>query len=212
MKFSANDLDKKPRILIVDDHPAIRVGLASALEGAAMLSCGFAASKSEALAQLSHLNPDGVIVDLNLPDGSGLDLIRWIRKNSKEIAVVMLTMSDSDSDLIAAMNAGASGYVNKGAPLNEVISVLKRSLAAPNSFTASGIASALKTVSAPNLLTERELEVLKALGRSGSASDLAKELHISESTFKTHVGSIYRKLGVANRISALKIAKDSGII
>ena len=165
MKVSANDLNKQPRILIVDDHTAIRVGLASALEGAAMLSCGFAASKSEALAQLSHLNPDGVIVDLNLPDGSGLDLIRWIRKNSKEIAVVMLTMSDSDSDLIAAMNAGASGYVNKGAPLNEVISVLKRSLAAPNSFTASGIASALKTVSAPNLLTERELEVLKALGR-----------------------------------------------
>lgn len=212
MKVSADVPNEQPRILIVDDHPAIRIGLATALEGAEMLSCGFAASKAEALAQLAHLDPDGIIVDLNLPDGSGLDLIRWVRKNSKEIAIVMLTMSDSESDLIAAMNAGASGYVKKSAPLNEVISVLKRSLTTPNSFTASGIASALKIASVPSRLSERELEVLRALSKIGRAEDLAKELHISESTFKTHVGSIYRKLGVPNRMGALKIARDSGII
>lgn len=200
------------RILIVDDHPAIRTGLATALENTGLSCCGYAASKAEALAQLAHLNPDGMIVDLNLPDGNGLDLIRWARKNSDEIAIVMLTMSDNESDLIAAMTAGASGYVNKSAPLSEVISVLNRALASPRSFTASGLVSALKSAAAPRLLTQREIEVLKALAKDGSSATLAKELHISESTFKTHTSSIYRKLEVTNRVGAVKIARESGLI
>ena len=203
--------DQPPqRILIVDDHPAVRTGLATALEGAGLSCCGFAASKAEALAQLAHLNPDGAIVDLNLPDGNGLDLIRWARKSSQDIALVMLTMSDND--LLAAMKSGASGYVNKGAPLSEVISVLTRALASPRSFTASGLVGAIKTAEAPQLLTQREIEVLIALTKVGDAAALAKELHISESTFKTHASSIYRKLGVTNRIGAVKIARDSEII
>jgi DNA-binding NarL/FixJ family response regulator len=124
----------------------------------------------------------------------------------------MLTMSDSDSDLIAAMNAGASGYVKKSAPLQELLSVLERALLAPNSFTASDIVSALKTLSAPNLLTQREIEVLRALARVGDIQKLASELHISESTFKTHASSIYRKLSVANRLAAIRVGIESGII
>lgn len=204
--------DSQPRILIVDDHPAIRTGIARAIEKAGMNCCAMAASKSEAMAQLAHTNPDAIVVDLHLPDGSGLDLIRWVRKNSSEIAIVMLTMSDSDSDLIAAMNAGASGYVKKSAPLSELISILERALLAPNSFTASDIVSALKTVSAPNLLTQREIEVLRALARVGDTQKLASELHISESTFKTHASSIYRKLNVANRLAAIRVGIESGII
>jgi DNA-binding NarL/FixJ family response regulator len=202
----------QPRILIVDDHAAIRSGIAFAIEKAGMSCCAMAATKSEAMAQLAHTNPDAIVVDLHLPDGSGLDLIRWARKNSSEIAIVMLTMSDSDSDLIAAMNAGASGYVKKSAPLQELLSVLERALLAPNSFTASDIVSALKTVSAPNLLTQREIEVLRALARVGDIQKLASELHISESTFKTHASSIYRKLNVANRLAAIRVGIESGII
>lgn len=202
----------QPRILIVDDHAAIRSGIAFAIEKAGMSCCAMAATKSEAMAQLAHTNPDAIVVDLHLPDGSGLDLIRWARKNSSEIAIVMLTMSDSDSDLIAAMNAGASGYVKKSAPLQELLSVLERALLAPNSFTASDIVSALKTVSAPNLLTQREIEVLRALTRVGDIQKLASELHISESTFKTHASSIYRKLNVANRLAAIRVGIESGII
>jgi len=202
----------QPQILIVDDHAAIRSGIAFAIEKAGMSCCAMAATKSEAMAQLAHTNPDAIVVDLHLPDGSGLDLIRWARKNSSEIAIVMLTMSDSDSDLIAAMNAGASGYVKKSAPLQELLSVLERALLAPNSFTASDIVSALKTVSAPNLLTQREIEVLRALARVGDIQKLASELHISESTFKTHASSIYRKLNVANRLAAIRVGIESGII
>lgn len=201
-----------PRILVVDDHPAIRTGLAVALQGAGLICCGFAASKSEALAQIAHLNPTGIIVDLNLPDGSGLDLIRWARKNSRDIAIVMLTMSDSDGDLVAAMNAGASGFVNKGAPISEVTSVLTRAIASPRSFTAAGLVDALKTAALPQLLTQREIEVLKALTSIGDVAQLAKELHISEATFKSHSSSIYRKLGVRNRIGAVKIAREAGIM
>jgi two-component system response regulator DevR len=202
----------QPRILIVDDHAAIRTGISHAIEKAGMSCCAMAASKSEAIAQLAHTNPDAVVVDLNLPDGSGLDLIRWIRKSSTEIAIVMLTMSDSDGDLIAAMNAGASGYVRKSAPLSELISVLERALLAPQSFTATDIVSALKTVAAPNLLTQREIEVLRALAGVGDTQKLASDLHISESTFKTHASSIYRKLNVANRLAAIRVGIDSGII
>lgn len=177
-----------------------------------MVCCAMAATKLEAIAQLAHTNPDAMVVDLNLPDGSGLDLIRWARKSSKEIAIVMLTMSDSESDLIAAMNAGASGYVKKSAPLEELISVLKRALIAPSSFTASEIVSALKTLSVAEILTQREVEVLRVLARVGSTRELAAQLHIAESTFKTHVGSIYRKLEVPSRLAAIRVGIESGII
>lgn len=197
---------------MVDDHAAVRAGLARAIEDAQMLCCAMAASKSEAMAQLAHTNPDAIIVDLNLPDGSGLDLIRWARKNSEKIAIVMLTMSDSESDLIAAMSAGASGYVKKSAPLSELISVLRRALSAPNSFTASEIVSALKTVSSAQLLTQREVEVLRALSGVGDARELAAQLHISESTFKSHVSSIYRKFEVTSRLAAIRVGVEAGII
>lgn len=202
----------QPRVLVVDDHPAVRAGLSRAIEDAQMVCCAMAATKLEAIAQLAHTNPDAMVVDLNLPDGSGLDLIRWARKSSKEIAIVMLTMSDSESDLIAAMNAGASGYVKKSAPLEELISVLKRALIAPSSFTASEIVSALKTLSVAEILTQREVEVLRVLARVGSTRELAAQLHISESTFKTHVGSIYRKLEVPSRLAAIRVGIESGII
>jgi DNA-binding NarL/FixJ family response regulator len=198
--------------LVVDDHAAVRAGLSRAIEESEMICCAMAASKSEAMAQLAHSNPDAMVVDLNLPDGNGLDLIRWARKNSKEIAIVMLTMSDSESDLIAAMSAGASGYVKKSAPLSELISVLKRALIAPNSFTASEIVSALTTVSAAKLLTQREVEVLRALAGVGDTRELASQLHISESTFKTHVSSIYRKFEVTSRLAAIRVGVESGII
>lgn len=201
-----------PQVLIIDDHSAVRAGIAQALLSANMFCCGQAASYSEALAQMARTNPDAIVVDLNLPDGSGLDLIRWIRQRSEDTAIVMLTMSDNDSDLIAAMNSGASGFVRKSSPLPELISVLTRAIDSPKSFTASGVVNALKTLSAKELLTQREVEVLRALSLVGNIATLAKNMNISSSTFKSHTSSIYRKLEVPNRASALKIARESGII
>ena len=201
-----------PQVLIVDDHSAVRAGIAQALQSAELGCCGEAASFNEALAQIAHTNPDAIIIDLNLPDGSGLDLIRWVRKRSAQTAIVMLTMSDKESDLVAALQSGASGFVKKSAPLGDVVSILRRAIAAPESFTASGLAAALKSVSVKELLTQREVEVLRALCLVGDITSLARNMNISESTFKTHTGSIYRKLEVANRSSAVKVARDSGLI
>jgi DNA-binding NarL/FixJ family response regulator len=177
-----------------------------------MVCCGEAASRAEAFAQIAHKSPDGVILDLNLPDGSGLDIVQWIRKFSPDIAIVILTFSDEESQLIAAMRAGASAFVKKSAPINELISAIRSSLTQPKNFSAAGIASAIESSESAKLLTPRELGILSSLALPGTNRELAKTLHISEATFKTHLASIYRKLGVANRIAALRKAKDLNLL
>ena len=192
-----------PQILLVDDHPSVRSGIKRAIESAGMSCCGEAASRTEAFAQIAHKSPDGVILDLNLPDGSGLDIVQWIRKHSKEMAIVILTMSDEESHLIAAMRAGASAFVKKSAPLEDVVSSLRSALRQPKNFTAADLTNALKKIEAAYLLTPRELMVLHALSLPGTNSQLAKSLFISEATFKTHLTAIYRKFGVSNRFGAV---------
>ena len=192
-----------PQILLVDDHPSVRSGIKRAIESAGMSCCGEAASRTEAFAQIAHKSPDGVILDLNLPDGSGLDIVQWIRKHSKEMAIVILTMSDEESHLIAAMRAGASAFVKKSAPLEDVVSSLRSALRQPKNFTAADLTNALKKSKAADVLTPRELMVLHALSLPGTNSQLAKSLFISEATFKTHLTAIYRKFGVSNRFGAV---------
>jgi len=196
-----------PKILIVDDHPSVRSGVRRAIEGAGMRSCGEAATRDEAVAAIALHNPDGVILDLNLPDGSGLEVISWIREHSQTMAIVMLTMSDEYSHLLAAMKAGASAYVKKSAPLAQIIASLKAALAQPNNFSAPGMASIISTSKIAFDLTPRELSVLKAISLEGANKDLARSLYISEATFKTHLASIYTKMGVSNRFSAINKAR-----
>lgn len=197
-----------PQILLVDDHPSVRSGIKRAIESAGMSCCGEAATRSEAFAQIAHKSPDGVILDLNLPDGSGLDIVQWIRKHSKEMAIVILTMSDEESHLIAAMRAGASAFVKKSAPLEDVVASLRSALSQPENFSASGLVNLLKKPDAADVLTPRELTVLHALSLPGTNSQLAKTLYISEATLKTHLAAIYRKLKVSNRFSAVTKGKS----
>lgn len=196
---------------MVDDHPAIRTGLKRALDDAGLVCCGEAATRAEAFAQIAHKSPDAVIVDLNLPDGSGLDVVQWIRKHSQQMAIVILTMSEEDIHLLAAMRAGASSYVKKSAPVSEVITTLRNSLALPGNFSAPGIANALRNAKSAELLTQRELTVLQALLQPGTNAELAKGLFISEATFKTHLAAIYRKFEVKNRIGAIEKARNLNI-
>jgi len=195
-------------VLVIDDHPAVRHGIKRALHDAGLNCCGEAATRAEAYAQIAHKSPDAVILDLNLPDGSGLDVVQWIRKNSQEMAIVILTMSEEESQLIAAMRAGASSFVKKSAPISEVVAALKSSLDLPKNFSAPGMALALKNSQAATLLTQREITVLKALTQTGTNKELAKDLFISEATFKTHLAAIYRKLEVSNRFGAVTKARN----
>ena len=200
------------KILLVDDHPVIRAGLKRALIDVGLICCGEAATRAEAFAQIAHHAPNGVILDLHLPDGSGLDIVQWIRKNSKTMAIVILTMSDEESHLIAAMRAGASAFVQKSAPLSEVVATLKGALTLPQNFSASGLAKAMQKSNSIEQLTPRELSVLSALTNSGTNQELARSLHISEATFKTHLAAIYRKFGVNTRLDAIKSARRINLL
>jgi DNA-binding NarL/FixJ family response regulator len=128
------------------------------------------------------------------------------------MAIVMLTMSDEDSHLLAAMKAGASSYVKKSAPLSQVIASLKAALAQPNNFSAPGLASVISMTKIAFDLTPRELSVLKAISLEGANKELAKSLYISEATFKTHLASIYSKMGVSSRFSAINKARSLNLL
>lgn len=197
------------RVLIVDDHPLVRAGLEQALIKAGFTICAHAASKNEAIAQIAHTNPNLILLDLNLPDGSGFEVANWAREVSDEIGIVILTLNDAPEFLIAALAARVSGFVLKSAPISEVIATLERALVTPLSFTASGLGKALKAKTQLPTLSARELEVLTILATGKTSKEIARELYLSEPTIKTHLANIFRKLEVNNRVAAIAIAREN---
>ena len=197
------------RVLIVDDHPVVRAGLEQALLKANFSICALAASKNEAIAQIARTNPNLILLDLNLPDGSGFEVANWARGISDEIGIVILTLNDAPELLLAALAAQVSGFVLKSAPIAEVIATLERALITPLSFTATGLHKALKAKDRLPSLSSRELEVLNVLATGKSTKEIARLLYLGEPTIKTHLASIYRKLEVTNRISAVAVARDN---
>jgi DNA-binding NarL/FixJ family response regulator len=200
------------RALIIDDHAVVRSGIRRALESRGNIHVFEAASKAEALAQIAHVSPQLLIIDINLPDGSGFEIVNWVRTISTEMAIVVLTFNESDDFLLSAMRAGASAYVNKSAPLNELIAAVDHALAAPGSFAAKEIVDALQRKQLKFGLSQRELQILALLPSDEPLSTLAKSLFISESTLKTHLTHIYRKLDVKNRLQAINVARKAGLL
>jgi DNA-binding NarL/FixJ family response regulator len=197
------------RVLLIDDHPIVRAGLEQALIKANFNICAMAASKNEAIAQIARTNPNLILLDLNLPDGSGFEVANWARGISDEIGIVILTLNDAPELLLAALAARVSGFVLKSAPISEVIATLERALITPLSFTATGLQKALKARDRLPSLSPRELEVLNVLATGKSTKEIARQLFLSEPTVKTHLANIYRKLEVNNRISAVAVARDN---
>ena len=199
-------------VLIIDDHQVVREGLRSALIRANYNVIGEAASKNEGLAQVAHKSPDVIVVDLNLPDGSGLEIVSWARSVSKVIGIVVLTLNDEDDYLLAALQAGASAYVHKSAPISEVVSAVAHAFSAPLSFSSHGLSAALARKNVGFGLTSRELQVLVLLPSGQTSSKIASSLFVTEATIKTHLSNIYRKLNVANRTEAVAIALSHGLL
>ena len=202
----------RTRVLIIDDHHVVREGLRTALTRANFEVIGEAASKNEGLAQIAHKSPDVIIVDLNLPDGSGLEIVTWARSISKTIGIVVLTLNDDAQSLLAALRAGASAYVLKSASVAEVIAAANHAHVAPTIFASQGLSSALAREKDGFRLTAREIQVLVLLPTGQTSAMLATELFISEATIKTHLSNIYRKLGVSNRTEAVAIALREGLL
>ena len=193
-------------VLIIDDHQIVREGLKGALGNFGFTMVGEAASKEEAFAQIAHKNPKVIVVDLNLPDGSGLEVITWARKLSPTIGIVVLTLHDEDAHLLGSLQAGASAFISKSAPITEVTAAISHSIIAPQSFISKGLGGAIARKKEGFKLTAREMEVLALLPSGATTTQLAAKLFLSESTVKTHLASIYRKLAVANRTEAVSLA------
>ena len=153
-------------------------------------------------------------MDVRLPDGSGLDAVRHLRKHNPTMGLVVLTMYAGDEQLFAALEAGASAFVPKNAPAEDVIAAARHAAASPRSFSASDLADAMKRRLEPSgpQLSPREREVLQLLADGYSVAGISKHLFISESTTKTHISKVYDKLGAGNRAQALMSALQLGLL
>ncbi len=203
-------------VLLVDDHELIRQGLARAFErDVDMTVVGQAGSVDEGIAFWDDLQPDVVVTDLQMPGGSGLDVVRAIRAKSDTTGVVVLTMHAGDDQIFAAMEAGASAFVGKDTRAAEVVSAAKHAAVAPRTFLCAGLSQAVMrraTSPAPPKLSGREAEVLSLLADGLGTGEIAGSLFMSESTAKTHITHIYQKLGAANRAQALVTAMRLGLL
>lgn len=202
-------------VLLVDDHDLIRQGLARAFERHKEFTVlGEAGSVSEGM-QLAHkLGPDVVVIDVRLPDGTGLDLVRALRKTSDAMGIVVLTMYAGDEQLFEALEAGASAFVAKDAPSDDVVAAARHAIVSPRSFTAANLADAMRRRMSPTgpQLSPRESDVLRLLAEGLGVSAIARQLFVSESTAKTHISKIYEKLGAANRAQAIMNALRAGLL
>ncbi|GAA3448768.1 hypothetical protein GCM10018962_06010 [Dactylosporangium matsuzakiense] len=202
-------------VLLVDDHDLIRRGLRHAFDRTGQFDVvGETGSAAEGIRLANLLRPDVVILDVQLPDGSGLDTASALRHERPGIGIVVLTTFADDDVLFAAMEAGASGFVPKSAPVSEVIAVVRYAASAPASFAAADLAEAMKRRLAPKepQLNALERQVLALLADGLSVAGIARGLYVSNSTAKHLVARVVEKLGARNRVQALMAALRLGLL
>jgi DNA-binding NarL/FixJ family response regulator len=204
------------RVLLVDDHQLIRGGLRLAFQAAPDFQvAGEAASVAEALQALTRLRPDVLVTDVRLPDGDGIQLTKQVRSQHPMMGIVVLTMYAGDDQLLAALDAGASGFVGKDAPSDEVFAAARHAAANPRAFSATDLAGAMqRRMNAPvgPQLSPREREVLDLLVDGLAVNQIGRRLYIAEATVKSHVQKIYSKLGAGNRAQAVMAAVRLGLV
>jgi DNA-binding NarL/FixJ family response regulator len=205
------------RILIADDHPIVREGLTAVLETQPdFVIVGAAASGTQAVERAAALRPDVILLDLALPDLDGVAALRQIRAADPAAHVIIFTAFDTDERILAAVQAGAQGYLLKGAPREELFQAI-RVVDSGGSLLQPVVAARLLRqfsgpAALPEQLTERELEVLRQLAKGRQNKEIATELWISERTVKFHVSAILAKLGVGNRTEAVSKAAQLGLV
>ena len=208
------------RVLAVDDHPVYLRGLVATLEDAVNIRlCGTAATAAEALEAVSREQPDVVLMDLNLPDGNGVELTGALRAGGYRGAVVMLTMYEDEVALRAALEAGARGYLVKGADQDEIVGAI-RSAAHGGVVVGPQLADRLADMLAGSPgreparlpgLSARETEILRLMARGHTNPQIARDLVLSPKTIRNHITSIFAKLGVSDREQALHRAYELGL-
>ena len=202
-------------LLIVDDHPVVREGLAGMLSGQADFDVVAQANNgAEAIVLHEQHRPDVTLMDLRMPDTDGVTAIQAIREKRPSANILVLTTYDSDADIVRAIEAGATGYLLKDTPREELFRAI-RSAAKGDSVLAPAVAARLMTrmrAPAGENLSAREIEVLQLVAKGNSNREIGKALHISTATVKTHLIHIFDKLGVDDRTAAVTVALERRII
>ncbi len=217
--MTADAPDKKTiSLLIVDDHPVVRDGLRGMFDSAPGFTVLDEASNGvEAVEKAAALDPDVILMDLRMPGGGGVEAIARLTGTGARAKILVLTTYDTDSDTLPAIEAGATGYLLKDAPRDELFTAVRaaaqgRTVLSP--AVASRLVSAVRSPRSPGNepLSAREREVLALVAKGTSNREIARVLFISEATVKTHLTHLYTKLGVKDRAAAVATAYQRGIL
>lgn len=212
-------MDEPIRVLVVDDHFVVRKGVCALLADAEGIRvAGEAADGREAITQAALLRPQVILMDLKLPELSGVEAIRAILADQPEVGIIVLTGYGVEAQVLAAVEAGALGYLTKTAEREQLLTAIRR-VAVGEPYIPAGLTRQLLghlhsgsagAVTEP--LTEREAEVLRLLARGRSNQKIAEELGIAEITVRTHVSHVLGKLGANNRVEAALHALRAGLV
>jgi two-component system, NarL family, response regulator DevR len=205
------------RVLIVEDHQVVAEGLAALINDQKdMTVVGKAGTVAEAIAQAAELQPDVVLVDFRLTDGTGADAATAIRQMRPETKLIFLTREDSDAARFAALEAGASGFIHKSRAAQDVVDAIRTVADGGNLFTPRGIAQLIsnrREVEAQlERLTAREKEVLRLMAEGIASREIASKLGISYTTVRTHIRSLGSKLGVHSKLEAIVKARELALV
>ncbi len=205
------------RVMVVDDHPVVRNGLIGMFDGEPGFEVvGAAADGAEAVRRAAGLAPDVILMDLRMPEMDGVAAIAALAEAGCPARVLVLTTYDTDSDVLSAIEAGATGYLLKDAPPAELYRAVRAAACGEAVLSPSVATRVVGQMRAPAPVLEpisaRELEVLELVARGASNRDAAARLFISEATVKTHLVHIYAKLGVNDRAAAVTEAFDRGLL
>jgi DNA-binding NarL/FixJ family response regulator len=203
------------RLLIVDDHPVVRDGLSGIFAGDPDFEVvGQAANGVEAVRQAEELQADVVLMDLRMPEMGGVEAIKQLRKRTPSAHVIVLTTYDTDNDVLSAIEAGATGYLLKDAPREELIRAVRAAHRGESVLSPSVVGQLMGRARRPatDAVSPRELQVIKLIAGGANNREAAAKLFVSEATIKTHLMHIFEKLGVRDRAAAVSEAYKRHLI
>jgi two-component system, NarL family, response regulator len=206
------NVESKIRVILADDHPVVRDGLAAIVnQQPDMEVVAEAGDGAEAIALYERQQPDVMVLDLRMPKLDGAAVVQQLIGAHPKARLLIMTTYDGDEDIFRSLSQGAKGYLLKDAPRQEILSAI-RAVAADRPYTSSSVAAkAVQRMAKPSL-TQRELDVLQLVAQGRSNKDIARRLEITEGTAKTHVKAILGKLDAISRTEAVAVAHKRGLI